>query len=239
MRETILKLVALQRVDDELDRTRIEIEGLPDLRTGANALQAESQEALEVAREAVRALDLEQRTLESGLADVEERKRHLEGQTSQVKSNEAYTALLREIEDAKVAIDGTEEKILEAMDALEEARQTQAAAEERASQVAARVAQELLRLDGRVVELDKDAERLTSARDAASDALDAEVRQRYFKVVERRRPALAIVTTELCTGCRVGIPPQDFVDLLSGNDIVQCRTCKRILVRADTLAEQP
>jgi predicted nucleic acid-binding Zn-ribbon protein len=238
LRETIKKLVALQRVDDKLDRARLEVEGLPALREAADTQRAESQEALEAAREAVRAAELEQRTFESGLSDAEERKRHLEGQTSQVKSNEAYTALLREIEDAKVSIGDNEEKILEAMDVLEGARQSSSQAESHMNDVGVRVDRVLERLAGRADELAKEVERLTSARDAAADALDPEVRGQYFKIIEqRRRPALVIVRTEACTGCRVGIPPQDFVDLISAQDIVKCRTCKRILVHADTLVE--
>ncbi len=236
MSEAIKKLVALQRVDDELARARVELAELPGLREAAEARRAESLEALEEARDAVRAHELEQRTFESGLSDAEERKRHLEGQSSQVKSNEAYTALLQEIEDAQRSIGEMEDKILEAMDVLEAAREALAVSEQRAAEAGASADGELARLAGRQAELDKDVERLVGARDVAAEALDPEVRRRYFKVVEKRRPALAVVTKEVCTGCRVGIPPQDFVDLLSAEDIVQCRTCKRILVHADGLA---
>jgi predicted nucleic acid-binding Zn-ribbon protein len=56
------------------------------------------------------------------LQDQEALLKRLEGQQFQVKSNDAYTALLHEMEHAKQAISDCETRILESMDAIETSR---------------------------------------------------------------------------------------------------------------------
>jgi predicted nucleic acid-binding Zn-ribbon protein len=36
-------------------------------------------------------------------------------------------------------------------------------------------------------------------------------------------------------GCRVGISPQLYVDVIEGKDLIACRTCKRILILPKSL----
>jgi predicted nucleic acid-binding Zn-ribbon protein len=235
VRETLRQLVVLQRVDDELAGVKLEVQGLPARCEAAEAERSASQVAAEAAAEALQARELEQRRLESELADAEEQIRRLQGQTSQVKSNEAYHALLSEIEAAKQAQDDLEERILESMEAVSELRDSLGGAEAQARATGARVDEELARIEARETELAKDQERLGAARDQAAELLDADARARYERVVERRRPGVAIISKEVCSGCRVGIPPQDFVEIISATSLHQCRTCKRLLVHRDML----
>lgn len=235
MRETLRQLVVLQRVDDELAGVKLEAEGLPARCEAAEGERTASKAALEGVGEALKARELEQRGLESELADAEERIRHLESQTAQVKSNEAYHALLAEIDAGKQSKDDLEERILEAMEVVSEQRNALTAAEANARATNSRVDEELARIESRETELAKDRDRLSAARDEAANVLDPDARSRYERVVERRRPGIAIISKEVCSGCRVGIPPQDFVELISATSLLQCRTCKRVLVHRDML----
>jgi predicted nucleic acid-binding Zn-ribbon protein len=47
-----------------------------------------------------------------------------------------------------------------------------------------------------------------------------------------------VVEEERCGGCRVGIPPQAFIEIIRGETIVTCGNCFRILVHAEK-AEPP
>ena len=57
----------------------------------------------------------------------------------------------------------------------------------------------------------------------------------YERVSNRRRPAVILVKEERCGGCRVGIPPQSFIEILRGEAIVTCGNCSRILIHAEKL----
>lgn len=238
MRETLRNLVFLARVDEELQHVEDEAAGLPERGEAAEEERRSAEGELEAAREALAAQEREQRALEGRLADAEERKRHLESQQAQVKSNEAYTTLLREIEQAGDTKSALEDAILEAMDRVTEAEEALAGVENAAAGVARRVEAELERLAGRAVELEKEAERLRAERETAAARLDASALSRYERVAARRRPAVAVVSKELCSGCRVEIPPQDYVDLISATRLISCGSCKRLLVHEAMLAEE-
>lgn len=236
MRDTLRQLVALQQVDDELAGVEAEVAGLPALRQAAEADRASAEEALSAARARVEELELARRERERELASTEERRRDREGKTAAVKTNEEYTALLAEIEGLKQSGSELETTILEAMERVDEARQALSAAEKKAREVGARVDAQLARLEARAEELAGEQTRLTAARDEAAAKLPPDLLRKYQKVVERRRPGVAVVSTELCSGCRVGIRPQAFVNLISGETIEVCGSCRRILIHRSMLS---
>ncbi len=57
----------------------------------------------------------------------------------------------------------------------------------------------------------------------------------YERIAKRRRPAVILVKEERCGGCRVGIPPQSFIEIIRMEAIVTCGNCARILVHAEKL----
>jgi predicted nucleic acid-binding Zn-ribbon protein len=44
-----------------------------------------------------------------------------------------------------------------------------------------------------------------------------------------------LVKEERCGGCRVGIPPQTFIEILRSEMMVTCGNCSRILIHAEKL----
>ena len=68
------------------------------------------------------AAEQEQRRHEAAVADREALVKKLEGQQFQVKSNDAYKALLHEIDQARAGISEAETRILEAMEGIEAMR---------------------------------------------------------------------------------------------------------------------
>jgi len=235
VRESLRNLVALHRVDDDLAAAEAELAALPGRRAAAEARLEEARERVAAAREALEARQLEARRHEAEAADAGERIRRWEAQKLQVKSNEEYRALEAQQEQARSAGDAAEERALEAMDAAETLEAELARAEEALATGERAVAEELARLEARAAELAKEWERLRSARDAAAARLEAPLLARYQKAVERRRPGVAVVSGEVCSGCSVGIPPQAFLNLLSGQTVEACGSCRRILVHASVL----
>jgi predicted nucleic acid-binding Zn-ribbon protein len=55
----------------------------------------------------------------------------------------------------------------------------------------------------------------------------------YERIAKRRRPAVILVQEERCGGCRVGIPPQTFIEIMRSEMIVTCGNCSRILLHAE------
>src|SRR5262245_45260009 len=230
--EGLRRLVELQKLDDELATLEEEHRALPARREALAAQQAAAEERLAAGREALRTAELAQRQAERELQEREAGVSRLEGQQFQVKTNEAYTALLREIDHARAAVSVCETRILEAMEAIESSGAAVAAAEGEAKASGERAQAGMRTLAAREAELDGRIAELRGRRAEARGRIERDLVELYERISSRKRPAVVTVTREICTGCRVDIPPQRFVEILSRERVVTCGRCQRILVLA-------
>ena len=235
MLEGLQQLIDLQVLDAELVSARDEQGEIPALREKRTDERSVAQQKIEDATELTQRAEAEQRRVETTLQDQEALVEKLEGQTSQVKSNEAYTVLLREIEQAKDAISEAETQILEGMEKIEEASGAQRQAEVRAAEVYQRIEVEEKACDERERALAVRIAELDGARSETTARVPAELLEQYDKIATRRRPAVVRVNAEICLGCRVDIPPQLFVELIRGQSLIQCGNCHRILIHERSL----
>jgi predicted nucleic acid-binding Zn-ribbon protein len=164
------------------------------------------------------------------VADREALVAKLEGQQHQVKTNEAYTALLHEIDQARAGISDAETEILEAMEGIEKARADLDRAQAALRGIDERIAQQGQALDDREKSLDQSLGNLSRERDGFATGVDATLLGRYAKIASRRHPAVAIVSRGTCMGCRVEIPPQSILEMRKGEQLIICGSCQRILV---------
>jgi predicted nucleic acid-binding Zn-ribbon protein len=231
--EGLRQLIELQKLDDELHRREREQASIPEQRARRQEERTAAESRAEQATQALEAAAHELRQAETALQDREALKTKLEGQQFQVRSNEAYTALLHEIEAATRAISDLETRILEAMDSLEKARGEKASAEKGCEAAVARIEADEQALDAREKALAAETEALQADRQGLCARIEPALLDQYTRVAGRRRPAVVTVAHELCGGCRVNIPPQHFVEIQSQERVVVCGHCHRILVHAD------
>lgn len=230
MRETLRQLVELQRLDDALHAISESIGSLPAEREASQQRLAAGQQRLADLEGEMEARQLGLRHAESALQDAEEQRKRLEAQQSQVKTNAAYTALLHEIEAAAEAISEAETRILEGMDATQEGGALLEAARSEVAQLERDTGARLAELDQQAEALAAEQARTEAARAALASEITASALQKYARVAQRKRPAVALVENEVCMGCRVGIAPQLYVDIIEGKDLVACNNCKRLLI---------
>jgi len=230
VRETLLQLVELQRLDDELHRISEALEALPAQREASQQRLEAGRQRLAEVEEQFEGRQLGLRQAETALQDAEALRKRLEAQQSQVKTNEAYTALLHEIEAANEAISEAETRILESMDATQEGGASLETARSELAQLERGTAAELEELEERGKTLIGEQGETQAARADLAGQISEPALKKYTRVLERKRPAIALVENEVCMGCRVGISPQLYVDVIEGKDLIACRTCKRILI---------
>jgi len=231
----LTELLELQRLDDELVALQTEYAGLPGHRERIETERSACDDQLAAARQALGDAQDAQRRAEAALQDQEALLRKLEGQQFQIKSNDAYTALLREMDHAREAISEHETKILEHMDAIERSRGELAEIEKHVIETHSRLEAERRAIDARDPECSREIERLLALRAQVGPGVGRDLLAHYERVATRRRPAVILVREARCGGCRVGIPPQSFIEILRGEAIVTCGNCSRILVHAEKL----
>ena len=171
------------------------------------------------------------RTKEKDLEYQAAQRKKLEAKLYEVKTNKEYSAVLAEIEGAKVEKNRIEEEILGLMELHErlgrevvegDARVRPMEAEAGVQEAAA--AEEL-----RALEVDLEAarnERESVARDVPRDVL-----AQYGRLLKVRAGlAVALVGSNgFCSGCRVALTPQRFNEVRQSSQIFVCENCGRFL----------
>lgn len=233
MLEGLDHLLELQRLDAEIARREETLAALPGERKRLEEAREAAATRLSAAHEARQAAETGQRQAEAALQDQEALLKRLESQQFQVKDNTAYTALLSEMEHANEAISQCETRILEGMEQAEACRAVETDAEAEDRDTRARVESEEKALTKREEALQSELEQLRSQRDQVGPKLDPKTLSLYERVASRRRPALALVSGDMCEGCRVGIPAQNTIEIMKGERLITCGNCQRILVHPD------
>jgi predicted nucleic acid-binding Zn-ribbon protein len=167
---------------------------------------------------------------EKELALVESRIAKYKDQLMDVKTNDEYRAMQKQIENAKEEASATEDKILVQM---EEAERLQTDLDKRQSEL--KEAQD--RVKKRQAELEDEASGLRAELDRRSDQrksllelLPENLLGKYRRVARLRGGvAVAEAKDEHCQVCNVRLRPQVYSEIRLGNKILQCDSCSRIL----------
>ncbi len=223
-------LFSLQQLDDRLAEMGRKKKEIPDhIRELEKALE-ERQQRVKACRERIEEAARRQRELEGQLKENAEERKKKQRRLQEVKSNDEYKAILKEIEYTKEADSKVEDEILLLFEELERLEK-----ELEAEQGAAKAQEEALRadksrLEREIHEIEKEHRLLENERRKVCDELDAGVLADYERI-RTRRAGLAVVAVkkEVCPGCHMYIPAQTINEVLQTGEIRHCPHCRRIL----------
>jgi len=233
VKETISKLVELQKVDhlvallkkrkDDLDG------GLVGARKGVETAKA----AVEVAHKALLESKSHVHRKEMDVQEREEQMRQLNGKLGGATSNKEYQGILLKIGELKGENGKTETDILMGMDEVEskEKLHEEAKSKMRDAEAAFREAEE--KVSGQKSAMESEAAEASSQRTTLASQVPAEALRVYERIRagnKRSGTAVAVVHGEYCQGCQMAITSHELTELIKGEKICICRTCQRILV---------
>ena len=229
--ETLQRLIDLQELDNVIRELSAEIDRLPREIATIEATLAEHIARVEADKKALADNQLSRRKREGDITALREKISHLKGQSTQVKTNEQYKAMLHEIEFAEQQIGKTEDQILAEMEASEalaaKLKQTEAALASERAEVARQVAEARARKAEDERKLATQRER----REALKAGLDIGLFERYERILKARKglAVAAIVDTDCCSACHVHMRPAALGQIYAGSELVSCESCTRIL----------
>ena len=225
------RLQELQVLDSRVAGLERKLEAIPSrIQTIRDALQ-QTKTGIEAIRSKLDGARKDIRTKEKELEYQAAQRKKLEAKLYEVKTNKEYSAVLAEIEGAKVEKDRLEEEILGLMELQErlgrevgegEARLRPQEAEARVQESAA--AEELRALD-------VDVEAARSEREGVARDVPRDVLVQYGRLLKVRAGlAVALVGSNgICSGCRVTLTPQRFNEVRQSSQIFVCENCGRFL----------
>lgn len=232
MHTGLKELLHVQTLDLKLAGLAGEIARFPRRIAEVEAQVEAARAVLAKTREAQSASLKDRKRLELDVETWKEKVRKYKDQTAQVKTNEAYRALVHEIEGAEAQIRKAEDTVLEHMVASEEHDRQVKAGEKALAEAEAATKSAKAIIEGERAKLTEQQTALRAERDRDAAAVPAPLLERYRIYAPRHHgTAVATLDGETCSGCRVHLRPHVVQKLKrpENEQIVECESCGRML----------
>jgi uncharacterized protein len=229
MLSEIENLLRLQEADKEIRRLQEEIAELPKRVAAIEHKLADTKAQLEKAQAAVKADEAARRKHETTIADVRGKISKYRDQSLEVKTNEQYKALLHEIQFAEKEIAATEDKILEIMVNADARDKEVKAAQVELKAEAAEIEKEKADARQRTAQDEKQLAEWRAKREQVRAGVNEDLLRHYERVSKFRGSGISEVRDHKCMGCQVMLRPQTYNEVRTGQEIVFCDSCQRVL----------
>jgi predicted nucleic acid-binding Zn-ribbon protein len=241
MNPDLEKLIELEKVDREITRLSDEVAALPKRVAAIEEHLADDKAAVEKAKAAVKSNEAARRKLEADIQGFQQKIIKYREQSSSVKTNDEYRALMHEVQFAEKEISGCEDKILELMIALETEEKSLKAAEAALKEEAVAVEKEKAEARTRTAEDEGLLTGLNQKRSQLRAGVSEGSLAHYDRVMRQRKSAIAEAREQKCMACFVMIRPQTWQEIRDNQQIITCGSCGRILYYdpANELPDEP
>jgi uncharacterized protein len=239
MHPHLKSLIELQAVDLRMIGIRERLDRFPKKLAEVEAGVTAAKQQVAAAKEALLTGQKERKTFEMDVDQWKERAKKYRSQSGEVKSNEAYKALLHEIQNAEDEVAKAEDRLLERMVSGEEYDRKVKASEAAVKEVAASASKERQAIQAEYNAAQKELTAAEAVRAAAIAAVPEDLVDHYERIAKRHGGiALAEIRGEGCGQCGVHIRPHVIQKLQrdSNDEFFHCETCTRILYYADHAA---
>ena len=218
----------LEKVDKEILRLNEEVSLLPKRVAAIEHKLADDKAEVEKAKAAIKNNEASRRKLESDIKGFQEKIVKYRSQSSSVKTNDEYRALMHEVEFTEKEISRAEDGILELMISLEMEEKGLKSAEAGLKTETAEVEKEKAEARTRTAEDEKLLKDLNEKRSQLRTGVDYSALAHYDRVMRQRKSAIAEARDQKCMACFVMIRPQTWQEIRSNEQIVTCSSCGRI-----------
>ena len=195
--------------------------------------------AFESAKQRLTANQKERREVDAEIQQIRGKITKHRDQLYQVKTNEQYRAMQKEIEGEEDNIRKAEDGVLDKMVESEQLEKQIKEASLKLDAEKARVAKETGDLEAERQAATAERDQLTARRNELAGGMSEEIRNLYEKLRRARHGiAVAEVRDGFCSGCHVRLRPQAYNDVRTSDGLFVCENCSRILYY-DPPAEPP
>jgi predicted nucleic acid-binding Zn-ribbon protein len=231
MKEEIKSLLGLQERDLELDRLRAELAAIPGKIAAIKAEISAAKTALEEAKKELTQLQMAKKQKELDLDGQESAIRKHSTELNAVKTNDAYRALLGEIEKAKQEKSALEDQILQIMEQTDQATRMWKEKETSSKSNEAGLLKQISDWEAKQKELEQAIQSKNAERDQAFAGLPKNLADNYARLRGGKRTGAAVVPirSEQCSGCHMKISQNIINEVRRGQKLMTCENCSRIV----------
>ena len=228
--QQIAQLVALQKVDDAIHAMKTELEQAPQEVNMLEQRFAALEEQRAKLLDKLEHLQEQQKRLTSEIDEDATRIKKSKSRLMQVGNTREYHAMLREMDNIEKSSRSREEEKLTLHEALllenAQLEETSGVYESLKTELEDKRGNLQKRIDTAQARLDI----LQRERSSTGSAIPPPVFSRYEFIRHRlEHPVIVSVNQGICSGCHIAIPPQAFIELQRGQQILSCPNCQRLI----------
>jgi hypothetical protein len=187
------KLIELQKLDVAIAKLDAEVRAIPKVLQALEGSLGKAREAFDIAKGRSDQLQKERRAKERELEECAQNAKKKQARLFEIKTNEEYSAVLKEIEALKAKSSQLETEVLEQMEAADATAKTVAEADRLFNAAQLDVQAERREKEARLATLQKELAVLEATRKGQASRLDGELLRVYTRLMKNRDLAVVAV----------------------------------------------
>jgi uncharacterized protein len=230
VREELEKLSRLQELDQKMDRAKKVKASAPE---GAANLEKDlnsEKKNLETAQTAHADFEKQKRGLEMENLMDQDRIKNIESRLSSITDNKQYHAAAKEAEKAKKTITDREKMITELRDKITAQATAMTEIQTRVDALNQKINDKKVEIGSEVTEAEKELSTYAGDRDSIVSQINPPLMSRYNRIRTRYSEAVTFARNGHCTACNVSLPPQMWIRVQKGEELITCPSCQRMLL---------
>ncbi|NCC24132.1 MAG: hypothetical protein EOM25_02870 [Deltaproteobacteria bacterium] len=228
--EQIEQLVLLQRLDTEAQELEKSLRDMPEQLAGLKGKFVGLERQMGQVRERINLLEEQKSRIEHEIEEDSAKVKRSKNKLMMVENTKEYHAMMREMDTLEKMNRIREEERVSLLEELAEQNEQAAGLAERIAELRSEIdAQE----DGLKADMAAKEKRLAELRKQKAKACECipDPIMDRFEFIRGRldNPIVVSVTDAICNGCHIRIPPQIFIEIQKGEQILSCPNCQRII----------
>ncbi len=235
----IEQLINLQKVDDEILQLKKVLDEAPQkVSQLQEKLQVQQNQHTEL-EDKIKLLQEQEKKLTKEIEEDNAKIKKSKNKLMMVENSREYHAMMREMDNLEKNNRIREEERL----ALEEELNSQNSLLDTVKSELEKKEQEFqekqANLDVQLSQARDRLQELDSKREQAKQEIPKPILSRYEFIRSRlNNPVIVSVENGVCTGCHISIPPQTFIELQKGEQILSCPNCQRLIFWKNHFTEE-
>jgi uncharacterized protein len=226
----IEQLVVLQNVDNEIIGLEKILDEAPQQLKQLEERFGEVEGQRGIFLEKVEALKKQRSRIEKEMEEDDFKIKKSKNKLMMVENTKEYHAMMREMDNLEKMNRLREEERTALVEELSAQQRELAAREEELAALSKEIEVKRTALDDQLEAARKRVETLAKKRSQAKKLVPPPIMGRYEFIRSRiSNPVIVPVTQGICNGCHISIPPQSYIELQKGQQILSCPNCQRLI----------
>lgn len=224
------QLIELQKVDDSIYKVQQRIDNAPlalnELEQKFEEIQSRRNHILDKLSH----LQDQKKRLSFEIDDDSERIKKNKNRLMQVENSREYQAMLREMDSMEKVNRTREEEKITLLEELQLQNRNLEEIDKDYNDIKARYEEKKENFNQSRQQEIVELERLNKIRQEVSKSLPVPIFMRYEFIRKRlTNPVIVEAEDGVCSGCHIAMPPQTFIELQMGDQILNCPNCQRLI----------